>query len=282
LPCPLNLSFFWNFGSALGMLLVAQIASGILLTFYFENSPSRFANWRWIERQANTGFLFRRIHVICVNLIFVGIFIHIFRGLYYKSFLKREAWMTGFILLVVLIAISFLGYVLPWGQMSFWGARVITNFVTVFPILGKALVKWVWGGFSVRNLTIKIFFRFHFILPLFILVVVVAHLGGLHISGRRSPTRIKPNTLVLSFRNFFLLKDVINIIGLILIRAFLSLASAEERENAVLANGMSSPIHIKPEWYFLFVYAMLRRIPHKLAGFILLMLGLLVLVFFSL
>nr|AII23410.1 cytochrome b [Lanceolaria lanceolata] len=281
LPTPSNLSTFWNMGSLLGLCLVMQILSGVFLAIHYTpNTLLAFDTVVHITRDVNTGWLLRSIHAIGASSFFVCIYIHIGRGIYYGSYMYARMWMSGVVLLMSLMVTAFLGYVLPWGQMSYWGATVITNLLSVIPGVGNSAVEWVWGGFTVSNATLNRFFVFHFFLPFMILGITIIHLMFLHETGSNNPIGLSSNTKLIHFHPFYSLKDFVGflvlLMAIMLTTLFVPLLVSDP-ENFMQANPMSTPIHIQPEWYFLFAYAILRAIPNKMGGVIALLMSILVL-----
>nr|BAM75203.1 cytochrome b [Prionace glauca]BAU24753.1 cytochrome b [Prionace glauca] len=270
LPTPSNISLWWNFGSLLGLCLIIQILTGLFLAMHYTADISMaFSSVIHICRDVNYGWLIRNIHANGASLFFICVFLHIARGLYYGSYLYKETWNIGVILLFLLMATAFVGYVLPWGQMSFWGATVITNLLSAFPYIGDILVQWIWGGFSVDNATLTRFFAFHFLLPFLILALTVIHLLFLHETGSNNPLGINSNADKISFHPYFSYKDLLGFFIMIFFLATLALFMPNllgDAENFIPANPLVTPPHIKPEWYFLFAYAILRSIPNKLGG----------------
>nr|QXU75882.1 cytochrome b [Cephaloscyllium fasciatum] len=270
LPAPSNISIWWNFGSLLGLCLIMQIITGLFLAMHYTPDISMaFSSVIHICRDVNYGWLIRNIHANGASLFFICVYLHIARGLYYGSYLNKEAWNIGVVLLFLLMATAFVGYVLPWGQMSFWGATVITNLLSAFPYIGNLLVQWIWGGFSVDNATLTRFFAFHFILPFLILALTVIHILFLHETGSNNPMGINSNTDKISFHPYFSYKDLFGFLIVIILLATLALFMPNllgDAENFIPANPLVTPPHIKPEWYFLFAYAILRSIPNKLGG----------------
>jgi len=272
-PAPVNLTYSWNFGVFALVCLAVQIITGLALAMHFTASiDSAFASVEHIMRDVNYGFLIRYIHANGASMFFIVAYIHTFRGLYYGSFLypRQLLWVTGVAILFLMIVTAFLGYVLPWGQMSFWGATVITNLFSAIPFFGQDIVTWLWGGFSVDNATLTRFYALHFLLPFLITSLVLLHLYFLHLSGSNNPLGISfsgdgGNT----FSPFYLIKDLYGIMLFIVFFAiFLFLAPnvLGHPDNYIPANPMITPPHIVPEWYFLPFYAILRSIPDKLAG----------------
>nr|QOJ45138.1 cytochrome b [Allobates amissibilis] len=281
LPSPSNISAWWNFGSLLGLCLIIQIITGLFLAMHYTADTSMaFSSIAHICRDVNNGWLLRNIHANGASFFFICIYLHIGRGMYYGSFLFKETWNIGVILFFLVMATAFVGYVLPWGQMSFWGATVITNLLSAAPYIGTELVQWVWGGFSVDNATLTRFFTFHFILPFVIAGVSILHLLFLHQTGSSNPTGINSNLDKVPFHTYFSYKDAL---GFIILLALLSLLSSfapnilGDPDNFTPANPLVTPPHIKPEWYFLFAYAILRSIPNKLGGVLALLFSILIL-----
>nr|AHA03596.1 cytochrome b [Athyma selenophora] len=282
LPTPSNISSWWNFGSLLALCLVTQILTGLFLTMYYTaNVELAFFSVNYICRNVNYGWLIRTLHANGASFFFICIYFHIGRGIYYESFNLKFTWMVGVIILFLLMATAFMGYVLPWGQMSFWGATVITNLLSAIPYLGTMLVNWIWGGFAVDNATLTRFYTFHFLFPFIILMLTMIHLLFLHQTGSNNPLGINSNLDKIPFHPFFTFKDLIGFIILISILTFLSLINPYllgDPDNFIPANPLVTPIHIQPEWYFLFAYAILRSIPNKLGGVIALVMSILILI----
>nr|BAN28897.1 cytochrome b [Anabas testudineus] len=281
LPTPVNISAWWNFGSLLGLCLAAQIVTGLFLAMHYTaDTTTAFSSVAHICRDVNYGWLIRNLHANGASFFFICIYLHIGRGLYYGSYLYKETWNTGVILLLLVMMTAFVGYVLPWGQMSFWGATVITNLLSAIPYVGNTLVQWIWGGFSVDNATLTRFFAFHFILPFIITAVVIIHLLFLHETGSNNPVGLNPNVDKIPFHPYFSLKDILGFVTVLTALITLSLFSPNllgDPDNFTPANPLVTPPHIKPEWYFLFAYAILRSIPNKLGGVIALLTSILVL-----
>nr|UYX62274.1 cytochrome b [Paralipsa gularis] len=282
LPTPFNISAWWNFGSLLGLCLIIQIITGLFLTMYYSaNIELAFYSVNYICRNVNYGWLIRTIHANGASFFFICIYIHIGRGIYYESFNLKYTWMVGVLILFLLMATAFMGYVLPWGQMSFWGATVITNLLSAIPYLGTMLVNWIWGGFAVDNATLTRFYTFHFLLPFIVLMMVMIHLLFLHMTGSNNPLGINSNLDKIPFHPFFSFKDLIGFIIMLFLLIMLTLTNPYllgDPDNFIPANPMVTPIHIQPEWYFLFAYAILRSIPNKLGGVIALILSILILI----
>nr|ADB82773.1 cytochrome b [Uta stansburiana] len=281
LPTPSNISAWWNFGSLLGLCLIIQILTGLFLAMHFTaDISSAFSSVAHICRDVQYGWLIRNIHANGASMFFICIYMHVGRGLYYGSYMYKETWNLGVILLLLVMATAFVGYVLPWGQMSFWGATVITNLLSAIPYIGTTLVEWIWGGFSVDNATLTRFFTFHFLLPFAIIGVSMIHLLFLHETGSNNPTGLASNTDKIPFHPYFSYKDLLGALLLTLLLLLLALLSPNllgDPENFSPANPLVTPPHIKPEWYFLFAYAILRSIPNKLGGVLALLFSIMVL-----
>ena len=253
LPTPVNINYIWNFGSILGIFLIIQIISGFILSIHYcPNIDIAFWSITNIIKDINSGWLFRLIHINGASFYFLIIYIHISRNLFYCSYKLNNVWGIGIIILLISIAAAFIGYVLPWGQISYWGATVITNLLSAIPYIGDTIVLWIWGGFSINNATLNRFFSLHFILPLLILFIVILHLFALHLTGSSNPLGSNFNNYKISFHPYF------SILGFYIIL-------------------INTQTHIKPEWYFLFGYSILWAIPNKLGSVI----GFRLYVFFS-
>nr|AIG93723.1 cytochrome b [Monodelphis glirina]AIG93724.1 cytochrome b [Monodelphis glirina] len=281
LPAPSNISAWWNFGSLLGMCLIIQILTGLFLAMHYTSDTlTAFSSVAHICRDVNYGWLIRNLHANGASMFFMCLFLHVGRGIYYGSYLYKETWNIGVILMLTVMATAFVGYVLPWGQMSFWGATVITNLLSAIPYIGNTLVEWIWGGFSVDKATLTRFFAFHFILPFIILALVIVHLLFLHETGSNNPTGINPNSDKIPFHPYFTIKDILGLTLMLLILVSLAMFSPDmlgDPDNFTPANPLNTPPHIKPEWYFLFAYAILRSIPNKLGGVLALLASILIL-----
>nr|AFG19464.1 cytochrome b [Pelates sexlineatus] len=281
LPAPANISVWWNFGSLLGLCLATQILTGLFLAMHYTaDIATAFSSVAHICRDVNYGWLIRNIHANGASFFFICIYMHIARGLYYGSYLYKETWNVGVILLLLVMMTAFVGYVLPWGQMSFWGATVITNLLSAFPYVGNTLVQWIWGGFSVDNATLTRFFAFHFLLPFIIAALTMIHLLFLHETGSNNPLGLNSNADKISFHPYFSYKDLLGFVALLIALTSLALFSPNllgDPDNFTPANPLVTPPHIKPEWYFLFAYAILRSIPNKLGGVLALLASILVL-----
>nr|YP_008815597.1 cytochrome b [Nucifraga columbiana]AGZ03026.1 cytochrome b [Nucifraga columbiana] len=270
LPTPSNISAWWNFGSLLGICLITQIVTGLLLAMHYTADTSlAFTSVAHMCRNVQFGWLIRNLHANGASLFFICIYLHIGRGFYYGSYLNKETWNIGVILLLTLMATAFVGYVLPWGQMSFWGATVITNLFSAIPYIGQTLVEWLWGGFSVDNPTLTRFFAFHFLLPFVIAGLTLVHLTFLHETGSNNPLGIPSDCDKIPFHPYYSIKDLLGFALMLILLVTLALFSPNllgDPENFTPANPLATPPHIKPEWYFLFAYAILRSIPNKLGG----------------
>nr|AMP45799.1 cytochrome b [Plecturocebus moloch]AMP45802.1 cytochrome b [Plecturocebus moloch]AMP45803.1 cytochrome b [Plecturocebus moloch]AYW01272.1 cytochrome b [Plecturocebus moloch]AYW01276.1 cytochrome b [Plecturocebus moloch] len=281
LPTPSNISSWWNFGSLLGICLITQIATGLFLAMHYTpDTSSAFSSVAHITRDVNYGWIIRYLHANGASMFFICLFLHIGRGLYYGSFLFLKTWNVGIILLLASMATAFMGYVLPWGQMSFWGATVITNLLSAIPYIGSDLVQWIWGGFSVDKATLTRFFTFHFILPFIIAALAAIHLLFLHDTGSNNPSGLVSNPDKIVFHPYYTIKDILGLIFLLLLLMSLTLFAPDlltDPDNYTLANPLNTPPHIKPEWYFLFAYAILRSIPNKLGGVLALIFSILIL-----
>nr|YP_010744973.1 cytochrome b [Trioza frangulae]WET58373.1 cytochrome b [Trioza frangulae] len=281
LPTPSNINIMWNFGSLLGLMLIIQIASGLFLAMHFSaNILIAFDSVIHICRDVNNGWLIRVIHSNGASFFFIFIYLHIGRGLYFNSAQLVKTWMSGVLILFLLMGTAFMGYVLPWGQMSFWGATVITNLLSAIPYLGELMVLWLWGGFAVDNPTLTRFFTIHFLLPFILSGLIIFHLIFLHETGSSNPLGTPVNNDKIPFYPYFLTKDLLGyfiffimfIILILYLPYFLN-----DPDNFIPANPLNTPLHIQPEWYFLFAYSILRAIPNKLGGVIALVSAILIL-----
>ena len=272
LPAPGNLSTWWNYGSLLGLCLVAQTVTGLFLAIHFApHIDMAFSSVAHITRDVNYGWLLRNLHANGGSIFFLCIYLHAARGIYYRSFLFIETWNLGVIIIIATMATAFVGYVLPWGQIRFWAATVITNLFSAIPYIGNILVEWIWGGFAVRNATLNRFFAFHFLLPFAIIGLSILHLLFLHQTGSNNPLGINRDMDKIPFHPYYTIKDLIGFLVLLTLLTFLSLFTPlllGDPENFLPANPLVTPLHIKPEWYFLWAYAILRAIPNKLGGVI--------------
>lgn len=271
-PTPSNISYFWSFGSLAGICLVIQLLTGIFLVMHYTpNVNLAFSSVEHIMRDVSGGWILRYVHANGASVFFIILYIHIAKGLYYGSYLypRQLLWCSGVIIFLLTIATAFMGYVLPWGQMSFWGATVITNLASAIPVVGDSIVYWLWGGFSVDNATLNRFFSIHYLLPFIIAALALVHLYILHIYGSGNPLGINSKIDSLSFYPYFYVKDlysfILFILGFALIICFFPNLLGHS-DNYIEANPMVTPVHIVPEWYFLPFYAILRSIPDKLFG----------------
>lgn len=270
LPTPMNITLWWNFGRLLGLVLITQIISGLFLAIHYTSDVSlAFTSVDHIVRDVNGGWFLRTLHANAASFFFVCLYCHIGRGLYYGRYYYKGTWTSGVVLLILVMASAFLGYVLPWGQISYWGATVITNLFRAIPYCGDALVSWIWGGYSVRNATLTRFFTFHFVVPMLVAATVVLHLLILHKTGRNNPLGVTSSADKVPFHWYFTSKDLVGFIVLTFLLILLVLFKPNllsEPDNFINANPITTPAHIVPEWYFLFAYAILRSIPNKLGG----------------
>nr|UZC78735.1 cytochrome b [Aquatica leii] len=282
LPSPSNISGWWNFGSLLGMCLIIQVLTGLFLAMHYCSDISlAFNSVVHICRDVNYGWLMRIIHMNGASLFFVCLYLHIGRGLYYGSFMQPMTWTIGVIMFFMIMGTAFLGYVLPWGQMSFWGATVITNLLSAIPYLGNNIVQWIWGGFAVDNATLTRFFALHFILPFVIMALAMIHLLFLHQTGSFNPLGTTNNIDKVQFHPYYTSKDLIGFLFTLMMFTLFILTFPYlmgDPDNFIPADPLVTPAHIKPEWYFLFAYAILRSIPNKLGGVIALFCSILILV----
>jgi len=273
-PTPINLNYFYGFGSLAGIMLVIQILTGIFLAMHYTpHIDLAFNSVEHIMRDVNNGWLMRYTHANGASFFFIVVYVHIFRGLYYGSYITpREAlWCSGVVIFILMMATAFMGYVLPWGQMSFWGATVITNLFSAIPLVGKDIVDWLWGGFAVDNPTLNRFFSLHFTMPFVIVGAVLIHLILLHEVGSNNPLGLTLKTENIPFYPYFYTKDLFGLMVLFLVFftfVFYYPNTLGHPDNYIEANPMKTPLHIVPEWYFLPFYAILRSIPNKIGGVI--------------
>merc|ERR1711970_1350473 len=281
-PTPSNISYLWSYGSLAGMMLVVQLVTGIFLAMHYTAHVDRaFSSVEHIMRDVNYGWLVRYLHANGASFFFIVVYIHMFRGLYYGSYMhpREHPWASGAVIYLLMMATAFIGYVLPWGQMSFWGATVITNLVSAIPGIGTEIVNWVWGGFSVDNPTLNRFYSLHYLLPFVIAGLARVHLVLLHQDGSNNPLGIASQTDRVPFYPYFYVKDLLGfIIRMFFYGRFVYFApnAMGHPDNYILANPMVTPAHIVPEWYFLPFYAILRSIPDKLGGVIAMLGGILI------
>lgn len=282
-PTPSNLTLFWNYGFLAGMCLSVQLVTGIALAMHYTpHVDLAFLSVEHIMRDVNNGWFLRYAHANGASMFFITVFIHIGRGLYYGSYMQPRAlvWSLGVVILLLMMATAFLGYVLVWGQMSFWAATVITNFFTAFPIVGDKIVTLLWGGFSVDNATLNRFFSLHYLLPFAITGIVIVHMSAVHQDGSNNPLGISSATDKISFFPYFFIKDTLSLVALLLFFSYFVYFSPNtlgHSDNYIPGNPMVTPEHIVPEWYFLPAYAILRSIPNKLLGVLALFAAILVL-----
>lgn len=270
LPSPRTLSRWWNFGSLLGLCLAAQIVTGLFLAMHFVDDISlAFERVRHLNRDVNLGWILRAIHANGASLFFICLYLHAGRGLYYGSYRFHLTWSIGVVILLAVIAAAFIGYVLPWGQISFWGATVITNLFSAIPYFGGEIVNWIWGGFAVDKATLTRFFAFHFLIPFLVAALVLVHLLFLHQTGSNNPLGLSLNADKIPFHPYFSTKDLLGFLVMLMTLSLVALLIPwmfGDPENFIPANPLVTPVHIQPEWYFLFAYAILRSIPNKLGG----------------
>jgi len=285
-PTPKNLNYFWNFGSLAGITLVIMIITGIVLSMHYTaHIDYAFDSVERIMRDVNHGWLLRYIHMNGASFFFIVTYIHIFRGLYYGSYkAPRELlWILGVLILLLMMATAFMGYVLPWGQMSFWGATVITNLFSAIPLVGEGIVTWLWGGYSVDNPTLTRFFTLHYLIPFLILGLVVLHIWALHVPGNNNPVGIdikKPSKDTVPFHPYIVIKDGFALLMFMIVFAFFVFYTPNilgHADNYIEANPLVTPAHIVPEWYLLPFYAILRSVPDKLLGVVAMLSAILIL-----
>jgi len=276
-PTPKNLNYWWTFGGILFFVLIAQILTGIVLVMHYTpNTALAFASVEHIMRDVNFGWLLRYLHANGASMFFIAVFIHMFRGMYYGSYkAPREiSWILGVVIFLIMMATAFMGYVLPWGQMSFWGATVITNLFSALPLVGEPIVNWLWGGFAVDNPTLNRFFSLHYLLPFMIFGVVLLHVWAFHTTGNNNPTGINPKTKqdTIPFHPYYTIKDLFAIVVFMILFAYFVFYIPNymgHADNYIEADPLVTPAHIVPEWYFLPFYAILRAVPDKLGGVVL-------------
>jgi len=271
-PTPINLNYMWSFGSAAGICLISQIITGIFLAMYYTpHIDYAFLSIEFIMRNVNNGWIIRYLHANGASIFFIIVYCHILRGLYFGSYIQPRGllWMSGVLILILMMATAFIGYVLPWGQMSFWGVTVITNFFSAIPFVGKSIVEWLWGGFSIGNPTLNRFFSFHYLFPFLIVGISFLHLSFLHNDGSNNPLGIKSTPNKINFYPYFYVKDLFAFFILIGFFSFILFYYPNllgHPDNYIQSDSMKTPPHIVPEWYFLPFYAILKSIPHKLGG----------------
>nr|YP_009455672.1 cytochrome b [Lutraria maxima]AUH21198.1 cytochrome b [Lutraria maxima] len=281
LPVPINLTIMWNFGSLLGFCWLVQVASGVLLACHYTcHVDHAFDSVVYIMRDVNNGWMIRSVHANGASFFFICAYIHIGRGVFYHSFVMKHTWLVGSSMMLLLMGIAFTGYVLPWGQMSYWGATVITNLASAIPYFGSDLVEWIWGGFCVGDATLKRFFVFHFLSPFLLVVLIILHVMYLHETGSGNPLGISSDAEAVPFHSFYTLKDLVGIVVMASLLFLVCLCFPDlfsDPVNFFPADPMKTPTHIQPEWYFLFAYAILRSVPNKLGGVVSLVLSVAVL-----
>uniref|UniRef100_UPI003F8EFF6D cytochrome b n=1 Tax=Bosea sp. RAF48 TaxID=3237480 RepID=UPI003F8EFF6D len=274
-PVPRNLNYLWTFGGILVFMLVAQIITGVILAMHYTaNSMLAFNSVEHIMRDVNYGWLLRYLHSNGASMFFVAVYVHIFRGLYYGSYkAPREVlWILGVVIFLLMMATAFMGYVLPWGQMSFWGATVITNLFSALPVIGETIVTFLWGGYSVDNPTLNRFFSLHYLLPFMIFGVVVLHIWALHVVGQNNPSGVEVKNVekdTVPFTPYATVKDIFGMVVFMILFSWFVFYQPNflgHADNYIPANPAATPAHIVPEWYFLPFYAILRAIPDKLGG----------------
>ena len=274
LPTPSNLSSMWNMGSLLGVILVSQVISGVLCSMHYVPTVNlAFASIEHLVRDVNTGWILRYLHANGASFFFIIIYLHAGRSIYYSSYAQPRVvlWLLGVALLFLSIAVAFLGYVLPWGQISFWGATVITNMLSAIPFVGGDAVRWLWGGFSVESPTLSRFYSLHFLLPFVLIALVILHIVALHSTGSSNPTGLTSSNDRVPFHPFYSIKDLVGFILMFIALGWI-IAYAPDAlghiDNYTEANPLVTPSHIQPEWYFLPYYVVLRAVPNKLLGVI--------------
>nr|YP_009681499.1 cytochrome b [Gregariella coralliophaga]QDO71894.1 cytochrome b [Gregariella coralliophaga] len=270
LPCPVNLNVWWSFGSMLGLCLVIQFVSGLLLSVHYTaHEDMAFDSVIHIMRNVKKGWMLRSIHANGASMFFMCIYVHIARGIYYGSYLDVPVWNIGVLLYFMVMAEAFLGYALPWGQMSYWGATVVTNMLTVIPLFGEKLCYYMWGGWTVCNATLQRFYTLHFMLPFLMVCVAVLHLFYLHENGSNNPLGIESDTMCIPFHPFYTVKDLFGFVCFSWVFMYLVCVEPEllgNVHNYTPADSMKTPLDVQPEWYFVFAYSILRSIPHKVGG----------------
>jgi len=282
-PTPANLNYMWSFGSAAGICLLIQIITGIFLAMHYTpHIDMAFNSVEHIMRDVQGGWLIRYLHANGASMFFIVVYCHIFRGLYYGSYMypRGKLWASGVIIFLLMMATAFMGYVLPWGQMSFWGATVITNLFSAIPVVGGSIVEWLWGGFSVSNATLNRFFSLHYLMPFVIAGLTIVHLSLLHKVGSNNPIGCNKNVEVTPFYPYFYVKDLLAFFVLLSLFSFFVFYypnTLGHSDNYIEANSLVTPPHIVPEWYFLPFYAILRSIPDKLGGVVAMVLAILIL-----
>lgn len=285
LPSPANLNIHWNYGSLIGLVLVIQLLTGIVLATRFSaHSTVAFDSVIMICQDSNYGWLLRLTHSTGASFFFLFLYMHIGRGIYYGSYTIPEVWNLGVLIYLLLMGTAFLGYVLPWGQISYWAATVITNLLSAVPYIGGLFVEWVWGGFAVGNPTLTRFFALHYLLPFVVRFLVILHIFFLHMYGSSNPLGVSSSTYKVPFHYYYSVKDLFVYFVFFFVFTVVTLHfgySLIDAENFIPANPLVTPNHIQPEWYFLFAYAILRSIPNKIGGVLGLLARVLILFAFS-
>lgn len=282
-PTPFNLNYMWSFGSAAGICLVIQMVTGIFLAMYYTaNADLAFSSIEHIMRNVHNGWLIRYIHANGASMFFIVVYCHIFRGLYYVSYIepRRMLWCSGVIIFLLMMATAFMGYVLPWGQMSFWGVTVITSLFTAIPYVGQSIVEWIWGGYVVTNITLIRFYSLHYLMPFVIAGLTLLHLALLHQEGSNNPLGVDASVDNIPFYPYFYVKDLFTFFILVTVFSgfvFYWPNYLGHPDNYIPADSIKTPAHIVPEWYFLPFYAILRSIPHKVGGVVAMFASILVL-----
>jgi ubiquinol-cytochrome c reductase cytochrome b subunit len=282
---PMNLTYWWNFGVLSLYFLIIQLVTGIFLAMFYDPSILyAFSSIMYINNEIYYGWWIRGLHANGASFFFLSVYLHMFRGLYYGSFLypRQLLWKTGVILFLLMIITAFLGYVLPWGQMSFWGAMVITSLLSAIPFVGNDIVFLLWGGFTIDDATLHRFYSLHFFLPFVILALSIVHISLLHEAGSSNPTGVPSILEVIPFTPYFILKDILSILIFLIIIMYLNYSTPDilgHTLNYQIANFLVTPPHIVPEWYLLFFYAILRSIPGKLSGFLIMVISIIILIF---
>nr|URW98557.1 cytochrome b [Proechinophthirus fluctus] len=283
LPAPSNLSYSWNFGSLLASALLVQICSGLILSVHYSSDIQyAFTSVMHVTYDVHMGWMTRSLHANGASMLFLLMYVHVFRGLWHGSYRLSGTWWSGLAMLTVMMGTAFVGYVLPWGQMSYWGATVITNLVSALPYVGTTTVEWLWGGFSVSNPTLERFYTLHFLLPMVMVAVLPAHLLALHSTGSSNPLGLSNSVDTVFFMPYFSSKDLVGVMTLVafyMTMVFAYPSTLLDPINFMEADSIITPTHIQPEWYFLFAYAILRSVPTKLGGVVALLFSVLVLAF---
>lgn len=283
LAVPKNINFIWCMGSMLGVTITFQIITGVLVSIHYSNdSNSSFRSLVNIHYNIEDGWILHNMHINGASLVFIIIYSHIIRNIFYSTYFQNSTWIIGNVVLIITIIIAFIGYVLPWGQISFWGATVITRLISRIPYLGSNLVIWIWGGYSVDYRTLNRIYSLHFLLPFILLLLIIIHLLFLHKKGSSNPLGISRISRKIKFFPFFTFKDLIGfvILALLLFTIIFFPTLFSDCDNFIISNPIVTPSHIQPEWYFLFAYTILRRVPNKLGGVIFILLSLVSLIAF--